>query len=188
MRLSWTQITNNRFYVWTYKKRSLDSNFTRQFKSISSLILSLSSYSSLHSPTRKKNESAIYWSNVQQFPILSSLSHHACCIDYLALSHISKLLEELASKSPCTRDVLLYKTVKIKTMRPTVGRSCHVGLKSHTFEFCQNLKYSGLSLSRTPSITNFYLSRTIFSVPFHWFQPNFLSLSRTLLYLEQIVK
>ena len=36
------------------------------------------------------------------------------------------------------------------------------------------------SLSRTPSISNFSLSRTIFSVPFLWFQPNFLSLSRTL--------
>ena len=40
--------------------------------------------------------------------------------------------------------------------------------------------YSGPSLSRTPSISNFFLSRTIFSVLFHWFQPNFFSLSRTL--------
>ena len=40
-------------------------------------------------------------------------------------------------------------------------------------------QYSGLSLSRTPSISNFSLSWTILSVPFHWFKPNFLSLSRT---------
>ena len=44
----------------------------------------------------------------------------------------------------------------------------------------ERMMYSGLSLSRKPSISNFSLSRTIFSVPFHWYQPNFLSLSRTL--------